>query len=144
MRPLALFCSLALAGGSAPPPRTPAEVVSAFHAALVSGDRPGALALLAPELVVFEEGVAEMTREAYASEHLRGDMEFSRTTTVRLVEERSGESGDAAWVLRHTETAGSFGGKPISTRDTGSFLLRRAAEGWKIAHIHWSSRSLKR
>ena len=131
-------------GRSTKPAQAPAAVVAAFHAALASGDRFGALSLLAPELVVFEAGDGEMSRDAYASEHLDGDLEFTRTTKTQVLEERSGESGDAGWVLRRTETAGSFGGKPVASRDTATFLLRRTAEGWRITHVHWSSHSVKK
>lgn len=134
-----------LAGQRAVPglPQEPAAVVGAFHAALASGDRAGALALLAPELVVFEEGDREMSRDEYASEHLAGDLEFGRSTKMRLLDESSGESGDVAWVLRQTETTGTFGGKAVATRDTATFLLRRRVEGWRITHIHFSSHSVK-
>ncbi|HVT58912.1 MAG TPA: nuclear transport factor 2 family protein [Thermoanaerobaculia bacterium] len=117
----------------------PTQVVAAFHAALAGGDRNAALSLLAPEVVIFEAGGAEVSREEYALHHLDADLELSRATRERLVEQRTGGEGGVAWVLSRTATSGNFRGQPVSSNVTETAILRRTATGWLIVHMHWSS-----
>lgn len=140
-----LACGLATAAAAAaePPMMEPTQVVSAFHAALSAGKSDEALSLLSPEVVIFESGGAEMTRAEYGSHHLAGDIEFVRTVATTVVDEQSGQSGEAAWVLRRTSTTGKFRGKEINSRGTETMILRKTEAGWRIAHIHWSSHSPK-
>ncbi len=121
-------------------PSSPQETVAAFHAALSSGDRDAVLAVLDPEVLIFESGGAELSRDEYASHHLGGDMEFSAATARTIVDQRSGSSGDTAWVLTRSETSGTFRDKTINSWGVETMLLRRTEYGWLIAHIHWSSR----
>jgi hypothetical protein len=90
--------------------------------------------------VIFEQGGAEMSRDEYASHHLASDMEFSRSTNRKVVDQRSGTTGDAAWVLTTYDTSGKFRGKDVASRDVETMLLMRDSSGWHITHIHWSSR----
>jgi ketosteroid isomerase-like protein len=137
-----------------PPPATPAPpaastpapeaVVDAFHRALAAGDREGALALLAPDVVIFESGGAELSRDEYASHHLAADMEFSAAVKTKLRDRRQGSDGDAAdaaWVMSRTETEGSFRGRAIDSLGTETMVLRKTPEGWRIVHVHWSSQA---
>ncbi len=121
-------------------PSSPQDIVASFHAALSSGDRHAVLALLDPEVLIFESGGAELARDEYASHHLGGDMEFSAATARTIVDQRSGSSADTAWVLTRSDTAGTFRDKTIDSRGVETMLLRRTEHGWRIAHIHWSSR----
>lgn len=118
--------------------------LDAFHAALESSDRDGALARLDPAVVIFEAGGAELSREEYASHHLAGDMEFLAAITTERVDRRSGASGDLVWVLTRTRTAGTFRDKEVSSRGTETALLARGDDGWRLVHLHWSSRAAKR
>ena len=52
--------------------------MAAYHNALVSGDAEAAKELLAEELILFEDGVAETSREHYTGGHLKADVAFSR------------------------------------------------------------------
>ncbi len=119
---------------------TPAEVVQAFHAALAAGDSSGALALLTPDVVVYEAGGAEVSRKEFRSHHLSADIEFTQGTTRQVTDQRSDQSGDVAWVLSASTTTGTFRGRPINSRGVETMILRRTEEGWRITHIHWSSR----
>jgi ketosteroid isomerase-like protein len=127
------------------PATAEAEVaIDAFHAALAAGDRDGALARLDPAVVIFEAGGAELSRDEYASHHLAGDMEFLAATTTERVDRRSGASGELVWVLTRSNTTGTFRGEDVSSRGTETALLARSANGWRIVHLHWSSRATKR
>ena len=136
---------LVLAGSSAAAenPQGPQEVVAAFHAALSGGDGAKVTELLAPGVVIFESGGAELSREEYASHHLGADMEFAKATKVEVVDRQAGEAGDAAWVLTRSRTSGTFKDQKVNLRGTETMLLRKTADGWRIVHIHWSSAKAK-
>ncbi len=123
--------------------RTPADVAHAFHAALTSGDSAAALSLLAPDVVVFESGGVEASRAEYRSHHLPADMEFSSSVSREITHERAGSEGGLAWVLSESHTTGTFRDREINTRGVETMLLRRTSEGWRIVHIHWSSRRVQ-
>ena len=118
-----------------------AAVVDAFHAALKTGDTAAALALLATDVMIFEEGGAERSRDEYASHHLASDAAFaaaSETTTSR----RSGWSDDdVAWITSEGRTTGQFNGRAVDRLTTETMVLKRHADPWRIHHIHWSSRA---
>ena len=128
--------------GHAAPEQTPEATADAFHRALAAGHREEALALLAPDVVIFESGGAELSREEYAHHHLAADMEFSAAAPTRVLDRQQGSGGDTAWVLSRTETKGSFRGREVHSRGTETMLLRRTAAGWRIVHIHWSSQAV--
>lgn len=122
----------------------PLATVEAFHRALAAGDREAVLATLDSEVLIFEAGGAERSREEYASHHLAGDLEFAKAVERKVSERRQGGSGEFAWVLTRSETTGRFRDKDVATRDTETMLLRKAGPSWRIVHIHWSSRPVKK
>ena len=124
-------------------PQGPEAVAAAFHDALARGDRAGVAGLLASDVVIFESGGAELSREEYASHHLGDDMEFAQATKEEVVAREAGESGDVAWVLTRSRTTGTFREKKVDLRGTETMLLRKSADGWRIVHIHWSSAKAK-
>lgn len=141
LKPLTVLTLLAPMGLFAHPGRqAPAQTVAAFHEALASGDRDKALELLDPAVTIFESGGAELSRDEYASHHLGGDMEFSAATTHTIVQQNAGEAGDVGWVLTRSETRGIFRDREIDALGVETVLLRRDEHGWRIVHIHWSSR----
>jgi ketosteroid isomerase-like protein len=118
----------------------PEAAVDRFYTALEAGDSQAALAELAPEVVIFEQGGAELSREEYAAHHLEADMAYVHATENRVLERRTGGEGAIAWVLTRFETTGTFEGEPVATRGTETMLLERREQGWRIVHVHWSSR----
>lgn len=120
-------------------PAGPVEVVNAFHDALEAGDAEAALKHLSPDVVIYESGGVEASRDEYASHHLHSDMKFLQTTNTSVIGRTSGSDGDHAWVLTRTETSGSYNDQPIDLNGTETMILERMADGWKIVHIHWSS-----
>lgn len=119
----------------------PVATIDAFHHALEEGDLEAALALLVPEVTIFESGGAEMSRDEYASHHLSGDMKFSAAVETEIVDRQFESSGESAWVLTRSRTRGTYGDREIDARGTETMILRRTGSTWKIVHIHWSSRS---
>ena len=131
---------LPTAAAQVPSAATPEETVHAFHTALAAGDSATALALLAPDGVIFESGGVEASRDEYRSHHLPADMEFAQAVTREVTSQQSGSGGEVAWVLTESRTVGTFRERPVHSRGVETMLLLRTLEGWRIAHIHWSSR----
>lgn len=113
--------------------------VQSFREALRAGEGERALAFLAPDVVVFEAGGAELSRDEYATHHLTADMEFSRAVRSETVSRQGGGSPDTAWVLTRYRTKGIFRDKQIDSEETETMVLRDTPAGWRIVHIHWSS-----
>ena len=118
-----------------------ATAVDAFHAALKSGDTAAALALLSPDVMIFEEGGAERSREEYASHHLGSDAAFAAATDAARARRSGWADGDVAWIVSEGRTTGQFNGRAVDRLTTETMVLKRHADGWRIHHIHWSSRA---
>ena len=117
-----------------------AATVGRFHAALAAGDSVGALALLAPDVVILESGGVEL-RDDYRSHHLPADIAFARAVKGERSPLRVVVRGDVAWASGTSTTAGEFNGRQVNSTGAELVVLTRAAEGWRISAIHWSSRN---
>lgn len=116
-------------------------VVDAFHTALGSGNADAVLALLSEDVVVLEEGGAERSREEYAGHHLPSDMAFAAATDAEVTRRTAWIADDTAWVLTEGRTSGQFNGRAVNRLTAETMILQRHADGWRIRHIHWSSRA---
>lgn len=114
--------------------------VEAFDRALGSGDAPAVMALLAPDVLIYESGGQESSREEYAAHHMKSDMAFLASMQRTILGHDSGGDDQNAWVSTRSRIAGRFKDKDIDLLSTESLVLRNTAEGWRIVHIHWSSR----
>lgn len=118
-----------------------ATAVDAFHAALKAGDTAGALTFLAPDVMIFEEGGAERSRDEYASHHLGSDAAFAAASEATVSRRSGWADGDVAWVTSEGRTTGQFNGRAVDRLTTETMVLKRHSNGWRIHHIHWSSRA---
>lgn len=123
----------------AAPARPAAAVVDAFHDALQRGDTKAALGLLSDGALIFEAGGVERGQAEYASHHLAADAAFSQAVPGTITRRAGEAAGDIAWIATEGRTTGTYKGNPIDRRTVETMVLRRAEEGWKIIHIHWSS-----
>jgi ketosteroid isomerase-like protein len=121
----------------------PSESLAEFHAALAAGDKTKAMAILAPEVAIYESGYVEGSRSQYASHHLGDDIGFAKTTTRKVLKHSERIEGNVAVIFEETETTGTAQGKPIHAFGTETAILERKADGWSIIHVHWSSRKAK-
>ncbi len=119
---------------------TPEQVANRFHALQAEGDSLGSLELLVPDVVIFESGGVERSRAEYRAHHLGVDVQFAAATEREVVEQDAYAEGDIAWVLTRTRVRGTFRGREIDSRGAETMVMRRTPEGWRIVHIHWSSR----
>ena len=117
-----------------------AAAVDKWQAALKGGDREAVLRLMTTDVTIYESGEAENSRAEYAEHHLDADMSFAAATTTTIEDRRVVDMGETALVLSRTATAGSFEGKPVSSKGVETMVLRKVDGAWRIAHIHWSSR----
>jgi ketosteroid isomerase-like protein len=130
------------AGAPTAPAAAPRDVVAtaaALSTALIKGDETTVKALLAEDVVIYESGGQESSRDEYASHHMKADMAFLAASKIEVLDRKHGESGELAWVLTRSRISGSRGGKAFDLYSTESLVLRRVAGAWKIIHIHWSS-----
>lgn len=117
-----------------------AAVVERYHQALESGDSAGALAILTSDAIILESGGME-TREEYRSHHLPADIAFARAVKTVRGPIRVVVRGDVAWAASTNIVEGEFRGRRVNSASAELMVLTRAADGWKIAAIHWSSRT---
>jgi len=118
-----------------------AKVVDGFKAAMSAGDAAAALSFLADDTVVYEVGHVEHSKAQFASEHLEADIEFSKAVKGVVTRRTGHASGDLAWVASEGRTNGRFKDRDIDRITTETMVLRRDPQGWRIVHIHWSSRA---
>ncbi len=123
--------------------KEPAHVISAFHAALASGDAAAANALLAPEITIYESGFVERSRTEYAGHHLPEDIAFAKKSTRRVLQHTERREGNLAVIWEETETLAKLKGKDVKILGTETSLLQKIGESWTIVHVHWSSRKEK-
>jgi ketosteroid isomerase-like protein len=122
------------------PAAAAAATVDAFHAALRAGETAKAAALLADDVLVFEAGSAEASKAIYSAEHLAADAAFAKTAQETVLR-RSGQSGGGmAWIASEGLTRTRRGDAVVERLTAESMILRRTAAGWRIVHVHWSSR----
>ena len=121
------------------PAGSPEAAVEGFLTALSSGRGDEAQRWLAPDVLVYESGGKESSRDEYASHHLRADMEFLAQARVQQLERTAHGVGDVAWVTSRSRMYGEIEGDPLELISTETMVLTREAEGWRIRHIHWSS-----
>jgi len=141
MRTLAcLLLAAVLAPASA---ATPTETMDAFQRALAEGKREQVLALLSPQVQIFESGYVERSRDEYAAHHLDADSDFSRATRNTILRHSERRDGNTAVVLRETETTGRYKNADVHLFGTETAVLERDGDGWRIVHLHWSSRKPK-
>lgn len=117
-----------------------ARTVTRFHQAVAAGDSAGALALLTEDAIILEAGGVE-TRAEYRSHHLGGDIEFARAIRSERGPIRVKVRGDVAWATSTSTTQGDFKGRAINSAGAELMVLTRTPAGWRIASVHWSSRT---
>jgi ketosteroid isomerase-like protein len=115
-------------------------VVDQFSAALVAADFATVESLLDPEVVILESGGAERSRAEYMGHHAKADADFLKQAHIQVTHRAARAEGDVAWVATESEIHANDDGKPMTLLSTETMVLRRAGDGWRIVHIHWSSR----
>lgn len=121
-----------------------AATVDAFHDALAKGDPGAAAALLDDQVQIYEQGWVERSKTEYAAHHLASDMAFAAATASKRTSRSGSIIGDLAYVASEAAVTGTFKDKAVDSIVLETMVLRRSPDGWRIVHIHWSSRSAKK
>ena len=66
-------------------------------------------------------------------------MAFSQATSREILEQSDQTVEDVAWVMTRSRTMGSFKDREIDSKGVETVVLQHVKDGWRIAHIHWSS-----
>ncbi len=119
--------------------QAPPDFADAFHEAMRSRNREQILAMLAPDLVVFETGYLEATREEYVKNNLSDDADFAGVTDYRVLSRGVIGSGKNVAVLTKASIQGIFGDQRVDLEQSETMILRRTKTGWEIVHLHWSA-----
>lgn len=115
-------------------------VVEAFSAAIKGARIDEASALLDPNVLVLESGGSERSRDQYLAEHAQADADYMKEARQAFRYRQARVVGDIAWVGTESTVSHDKAGKTASSLSTETMVLRKTAQGWKIVHIHWSSR----
>ena len=117
------------------------DVAERFNAALSSGDLATVGSLLAADVLILESGGAERSREEYLGHHAVSDAAFLKGAHRQLLRQRARVAGEFAWVGTESELHAQKDGKPLTGQSTETMVLKQTADGWRIVHVHWSSRT---
>ncbi len=118
-------------------------VTDAFGKALAAGNFDEVEALLDPAVLILETGGAERSRSEYMGHHAKSDTKFLAGSHSALSRRIARLDGDTAWVASESELHAKKDGKPMTLLSTETMVLNNTPNGWKIVHIHWSSRPKK-
>lgn len=119
------------------------DVVERFGKSLAAGDLKAVETLLDANVLILETGGAERSRDEYLSHHAIGDAQFLKGTRSELKRRTVQTEGDLAWVGTESELHASKDGQPMTLLSTETMVLKNTSAGWRIVHIHWSSRPKK-
>ena len=115
-------------------------VVDAFSAGIKTVRLDRAKELLDPQVLVLESGGSERSRDEYMREHAAADALFLQNVQQQMRYRQARIEGLMAWVGTESELSFVKDGKSSLILSTETMVLRKTAQGWKIVHIHWSSR----
>ena len=119
------------------------KVVDAFSTAIKSVKLDVAKNMLDPKVLILESGGSERNRDDYMGGHAIADANFLQNAKIQLRYRQAQAEGNFAWVATESEIQATEQGKKIRLLSTETMLLKKTPQGWKIIHIHWSSRTKK-
>jgi ketosteroid isomerase-like protein len=124
----------------APGAEQPVMVVNSYMDALAKGQLDAARNFMAPGALVIADGKVLGDRDAYFANQARSDAAQLQGAQRELLG-RDAKAGPAiGWVITEKLLRTNAGGKPAGQFVTETVMLAKTAEGWKIIHIHRSSR----
>lgn len=118
----------------------PAEAaLQAFSDALEVGNRDLAIARLAPDLKVVEDGIEE-SRASYVSGHLAADIAYQKSVkTVLLERSVVSESPTRTRIVSKLRMVSNRSDKTIDSLVNETAILAKLPDGWKIVRLEWVS-----
>lgn len=117
--------------------------VDQFGAALQATDFETISRLLAEDVLILESGGAERSRDEYLGHHAIADALFLKGAHIEIKQRTARIEGPLAWVGTESELHKTQDGKALALLTTETMVLKQTDAGWRIVHIHWSSRPKK-
>jgi ketosteroid isomerase-like protein len=115
-------------------------VVDSFMGALAQGQLDGARRFMTPDAVVVINGRVIGDRDAYFNGPAKSDAAALQAVSERQLLGREAKGGPGiSWVVSAKRLRSNAQGTVSERVLTESMVLVKTLEGWKIAHIHWSS-----
>ncbi len=116
------------------------RAVERFTEALATGDSTTVATMLVSEAVILEGGGVE-DRHHYLEHHYPSDVRFLQAMAREPKSRQAHMVGDVAYVASTSRLHGTYRDRDVDLSSAELMILRKTAEGWKVAAIHWSSRS---
>ena len=116
------------------------DAIEQFSSALKNGDLKRAGEVLADDVVILESGGGEHSREEYLGGHAKHDAAFLKDAHIQVTRRIARVEGPLVWVATESELRTNDKGQPLTLLSTETMVLKKTAAGWRIVHIHWSSR----
>ena len=120
----------------------PTAFVNEFAVALSSGDAEKIATMMADNAIIFEEGSAEKSFAEYQLSHLPQDMKFMAGVTHTIKDQQVTQQQGLAVVMTQYELKGKPEDSKVHLGLAETMVLQETDAGWKIIHIHWSSKIL--
>src|SRR3546814_12431718 len=89
---------------------------------------------------ILESGGAGRSREQYLGHHAISDARFLKDSQREIAYRKARAAGDLAWVASESKIQVAKDGNILSLLSSETMVLRHGPDGWRIIHIHWSSR----
>lgn len=120
------------------------DFAKSFHAALFGGDFDVVAQSFSPDAVIFENGVREKSLEDYLEHHLKPEMPMLKASERQILQQDVLTSADAVTISTASNISMTAKGKVYDFLSVETMVLSNQADGWKVTHIHWSSRPAKK
>lgn len=116
------------------------KVVMQFHQALATGNTSLVMDILSDDVLIYEGGNIERSRDEYASHHMASDMAFLQAIDIERLEHQVRQFGDSAISSSLVRLHGRYRDKDVDIKSMETlFLIKESNQSWRIASIHWSN-----
>ena len=82
----------------------------------------------------------QRSRDEYLGGHATHDAAFLKDAHIQITRRTARMEAAIAWVGTESELHATKAGKPLTLLSTETMVLKNTSAGWRIVHIHWSSR----
>lgn len=121
-------------------PLTAVQTADSLYTGLKLGDTELVRTILDPAVLIFESGGVESSLEEYASHHMGVDMTFMANMSREIISRKVMEQDEICVIATRTRLFGTYHDKEIDITSDETLVLERKEQGWRVTHIHWSSR----
>lgn len=116
------------------------ETIERFQTALADRDSTTVDELLLSTATILEGGGVE-TKTEYLGHHFGADADFLSELSREIEHRQLRMEERTAWVSTQSRLHGTYEDETLDLASAELMVLRKTSAGWRIAAIHWSSRS---